>query len=399
MQKHYAFLLMILLMLVIPVSRIIAQQSAPAIQPARSNGVARVNVRGTVFENQTLTPMEGAAVKLYNAKDSMIAGALTAENGRFLLPNIRAGKYTIKVSYMGYKEQVFAVTLPERSGNFKVSDIMMREEATMMKEAVIEGKLAELTVVDDTVMYNADAFKLEDGAMVEELIKKLPGIVEEEDGSYTFNGKNISQILVDGKEFFGNNRNMVLQNLPAEIVDKVKAYDKKSDRARITGIDDGEEKTVLDLSIKKNRKRGFFGNLDGAYGTKERYNGRLNLNRFIGDQKFSLIGNGNNTNGNGMTDNQSVGATMNWQNKVIELNGSINGNFRQQSNESFSNSQNFEIKNSAYTNSHNWSSGDNKNFGFQYRVEWKPDSTWNILFRPEFSYGKNNTNSSATSSA
>ena len=209
MQKHYAFLLMILLMLVIPVSRIMAQQSAPAIQPARSNGVARVNVRGTVFENQTLTPMEGATVKLYNAKDSMIAGALTAENGRFLLPNIRAGKYTIKVSYMGYKEQDFAVTLPERTGNFKVNDIMMREEATMMKEAVIEGKLAELTVVDDTVMYNADAFKLEDGAMVEELIKKLPGIVEEEDGSYTFNGKNISQILVDGKEFFGNNRNMV----------------------------------------------------------------------------------------------------------------------------------------------------------------------------------------------
>ena len=399
MQKRHAFLLMILLMLVIPVCRIMAQQSAPAIQPARSNGVARVNVRGTVFENQTLTPMEGAAVKLYNAKDSMIAGALTAENGRFLLPNILAGKYTIKVSYMGYKEQVFAVTLPERTGNFKVNDIMMREEATMMKEAVIEGKLAELTVVDDTMMYNADAFKLEDGAMVEELIKKLPGIVEEEDGSYTFNGKNISQILVDGKEFFGNNRNMVLQNLPAEIVDKVKAYDKKSDRARITGIDDGEERTVLDLAIKKNRKRGFFGNLDGAYGTKDRYNGRLNLNRFIGDQKFSLIGNGNNTNGNGMTDNQSVGATMNWQNKVIELNGSINGNFREQSNESFSNSQNFEIKNSAYTNSHSWSSGDNKNLNFQYRVEWRPDSTWNILFRPEFSHGHSNNENDNESAA
>ena len=124
--------------------------------------------------------------------------------------------------------------------------------------------MAELTVVDDTVMYNADAYKLEEGAMVEELIKKLPGIVEDGNGGYTFNGKNISQILVDGKEFFGNNRNMVLQNLPAEIVDKVKAYDKKSDRARITGIDDGNERTVLDLTIKKNKKRGFFGNLDGA---------------------------------------------------------------------------------------------------------------------------------------
>ena len=371
----------------------------PSSQATKSRGSVRVNVRGTVFENQTLQPMQGATVKLYNDKDSMITGAVTAENGRFLLPNVRSGKYTIKVSFMGYKEQIFGVTLPERTGNFKVADIMMREEATVMKETVIEGKLAELTVVDDTVMYNADAYKLEEGAMVEELIKKLPGVVEEADGSLTFNGKNISQILVDGKEFFGNNRNLVLQNLPAEIVDKIKAYDKKSDRARITGIDDGEERTVLDLTIKKNKKRGFFGNLDGAYGTKDRYNGRLNFNRFIGDQKFSIVGNGNNTNGNGMTDNQRVGATMNWQNKVVELNGSVNGEFSQHSNESRSNSQNFEIRNSAYTNNHNWSSGDNKSFGFQYRVEWKPDSTWNILFRPEFNYGRNSNKNDSESAA
>ena len=383
MQRLLAIFLVMLLML-LPSYRAAAQQALPAL-----------NIRGTVYENQTLEPMQSATVKLFNEKDSLVKGVLTTEKGQFTLPNVKPGKYTIKVSYVGYKEHVFGITLPNRSGNFKVSDIMMRENITLMKEAVVEARLPELTVVDDTVMYNADAFKLEDGAMVEELIKKLPGVVEDENGGYTFNGKNISQILVDGKEFFGNNRNMVLQNLPAEIVDKVKAYDKKSDRARITGIDDGEERTVLDLAIKKNRKRGFFGHIDGAYGTKDRYNGRVNFNRFIGDQKFSVMGNGNNTNGDGMTDNQRVGATMNWQNKVVELNGSVYGNFSQRSSESRSNSQNFEIKNSAYTNSHSWSSGDNKNFEFQYRVEWKPDSTWNILFRPEFSYGKNhNTNDS-----
>ncbi len=383
MQRLLAIFLVMLLML-LPSYRAAAQQALPAL-----------NIRGTVYENQTLEPMQSATVKLFNEKDSLVKGAMTTEKGQFTLPNVKPGKYTIKVSYVGYKEHVFGITLPNRSGNFKVSDIMMRENITLMKEAVVEARLPELTVVDDTVMYNADALKLEDGAMVEELIKKLPGVVEDENGGYTFNGKNISQILVDGKEFFGNNRNMVLQNLPAEIVDKVKAYDKKSDRARITGIDDGEERTVLDLAIKKNRKRGFFGHIDGAYGTKDRYNGRVNFNRFIGDQKFSVMGNGNNTNGDGMTDNQRVGATMNWQNKVVELNGSMYGNFSQRSSESRSNSQNFEIKNSAYTNSHNWSSGDNKNFEFQYRVEWKPDSTWNILFRPEFSYGKNhNTNDS-----
>ena len=383
MRRLTIFLIYIILML-LPTYRVSAQQPLP-----------RLNIRGAVYENQTLDPMPSASIKLLNAKDSLIAGTVTGENGRFLVSNIRPGKYTLKVSYVGYKEQSFSITLPERSGNFKINDIMMRENVTVMKEAVVTASLPEMTVVDDTVMYNADAYKLEEGAMVEELIKKLPGVVEDENGGYTFNGKTVSQILVDGKEFFGNNRNMVLQNLPAEIVDKVKAYDKKSDRARITGIDDGEERTVLDLAIKKNRKRGFFGNVDGAYGTKDRYNGRANFNRFIGDQKFSIIGNGNNSNGDGMTDNQRVGGTMNWQNKVVELNGSVYGNFSQQSRESRSNSQNFEIKNSAYTNSHNWSSGDNKNFEFQYRVEWRPDSSWNILFRPEFSYGKSrNTNDS-----
>lgn len=400
MHRLSAFILIVVLMLGIPFGRATAQQAMrPAPQAQSSTGAHRLNIRGTVFENQTLEPMQGATVKLFNQKDSMLTGSVTSEKGQFLLPSIKPGKYTIRVSYIGYKEQTFGITLPERSGNFKVSDIMMRENVTVMKEAVVEGRLPELTVVDDTVMYNADAFKLEEGAMVEELIRKLPGIVEESEGNYTFNGKPVSQILVDGKEFFGNNRRMVLENLPAEIVDKVKAYDRKSDRARITGIDDGNERTVLDLTVKKNRKRGFFGHLNGSYGTKDRYNGQLNFNRFIGDQKFSVMGNGNNTNGNGMTDNQRVGATMNWQNKVVELNGSINGEFSQHSNESRSNSQNFEIRKSAYTNSHNWSSGNNKEFGFQYKVEWKPDSTWNILFRPSFNLGKNNSRNDSESAA
>lgn len=360
---------------------------------------AMLNIRGTVFENETLHPLEGAAVKLFNERDSMITGATTKQNGQFLLPGIPSATYTLQVSFMGFKQQRFKLTLPQKSGNFKVADVMMREDATVMAEAVVEGKLPEMTVMDDTVAYNADAFKLPDGSMVEELIKKLPGIVVDDNGNYTFNGKNISQILVDGKEFFGNNRNLVLQNIPAEIVDKVKAYDKKSDMARITGIDDGNERTVLDLAIKKNKKKGLFGNVDGAYGTHERYNGRTNINSFKGDQKFSFVANANNTRGNGLTDRQTLGTTMNWENKKVELNGSADGNFQQSSNASQSNTQNFELKNSAYSANRNANSSHSGNFGFQYKVEWKPDSTWNILFRPEFNFGRNRSegfNESAT---
>ena len=348
-----------------------------------------LNIRGTVFENDKLQPMEGAAVKLYNERDSMVAGAATKQNGQFILPAIPAATYTLQVSFMGFKTQKFKLTLPQKSGNYKVADVMMREDATLMAETVVEGKLPEMTVIDDTVAYNADAFKLPEGSMVEDLVKKLPGIVQDENGNFTFNGKNISQILVDGKEFFGNNRNLVLQNLPAEIVDKVKAYDRKSDMARITGIDDGNERTVLDLQIKKDRKKGLFGRADGAYGTHDRYSGNLNVNSFRGDQKFSFVGSANNTQGNGLSDRQRLGTTMNWENKKVELNGSLNGDFSQSSSASQSNSQNFELKNSAYSASQNHSNSHNGSFEFQYKVEWKPDSTWNILFRPEFSFGRN----------
>ena len=362
---------------------------ATTLIQAQQKQAMLLNIRGTVYENDKLQPMEGAAVKLYNERDSMIAGAATKQNGQFILPGIPAATYTLQVSFMGFKTQKFKLTLPQKSGNYKVADVMMREDATVMAEAVVEGKLPEMTVIDDTVAYNADAFKLPEGSMVEDLIKKLPGIVQDENGNYTFNGKNISQILVDGKEFFGNNRNLVLQNLPAEIVDKVKAYDRKSDMARITGIDDGNERTVLDLAIKKDRKKGFFGRVDGTYGTHDRYSGNLNMNSFVGDQKFSFIGNANNTQGNGLSDNQRLGTTMNWENKKVELNGSLNGDFSQNSSASESNSQNFELKNSAYSASKNYSSNRNGNFGFQYRIEWKPDSTWNIMFRPEFSFSRN----------
>lgn len=366
---------------------------------AQQNTTSKLNIRGTVYESQTLDPMVGASVKLLNERDSMIVGNVTGQNGQFLLDNVPTGTYTIRITYMGYKEQKFKLTLPKRSGNFKVADVLMHEDATMMAEAVVEGKLPEMTVIDDTVAYNADAFKLPDGSMVEELIKKLPGIVQDENGGYTFNGKSISQILVDGKEFFGNNRNLVLQNIPAEIIEKVKAYERKSDMARITGIDDGNERTVLDLSVKKEKKKGFFGNANGGYGTKNRYNGRLNANTFRGDQKLSFVGNANNTNGNGLTDRQEVGTTMNWQNKVVELNGSVHGNFQQSSSASQSNSQNFERQNAAYSANRSSNSSRSGNFNFQYKVEWKPDSTWNILFRPELSYGRNsgsNRNESAT---
>ncbi|MEE1089274.1 MAG: TonB-dependent receptor [Bacteroidaceae bacterium] len=353
-----------------------------------------LNIRGTVYENETLQPLEGATIRLYKQDSTMVGGHTSAKNGDFLLENVRQDIYVLKVSFMGFKTQSFKLDLTDKKGNFKTQDILMREEEKMMAEAVVSGQMPEMTVVEDTVMYNADAFALPEGSMVEDLVKRLPGMVEEEDGSLTWNGKAVSQILVDGKEFFGNNRELVMKNLPADIIDKVKAYDRQSDLARVTGIDDGNEKTVLDLAIKKNKKKGWFGQLEGGYGTSDRYHGRTNVNRFEGKQKFSIIGNANNTRGDGMTDRQEGGANFSVEKKNVEADGSLYADFGQGSNDRTSNSQSFVRK--SYSNSASTSSNRNRNMGFNFKLEWEPDSMTDINFRPNFSMnGSESTSRSA----
>ena len=369
-------------------------------------------VSGDVSDGLTGRGLNNTPVRIYDAQSGALLGSDMAKlqkvtekgdswentyyddkNGALFAIRVKAApEIKVVVEAGGYEPWEKTIAVDQKSRQRKVSlgsiSLAPKTKERHLDEVTVKATRLKFFYHGDTLVYNADAFKLPDGSMVEDLIKKLPGIVQDENGNFTFNGKNISQILVDGKEFFGNNRNLVLQNLPAEIVDKVKAYDRKSDMARITGIDDGNERTVLDLAIKKDRKKGFFGNASGTYGTHDRYSGRMNMNSFVGEQKYSGFGNAGNTGGNGLSDNQSLGATMNWENKKVELNGSLNGSFSQSSSASESNSQNFELKNSAYSASKNHSNSHSGNFGFQYRVEWKPDSTWNIQFRPELNFSR-----------
>lgn len=342
------------------------------------------NVRGTVYESSTLKGLPGASVTVNDSTGKMVAGRQTTDNGQFMIPGVPVGKYTLKVSFIGFKTQSFALNLIGKGGNKKVADILMKEDATLMQEAVVEGKLPEMTIVDDTVMYNAAAFSLPPGAMVEELIKKLPGIVIDENGKITHNGKDVRQILVDGKEFFGRDQQMVLKNIPAEIVDKVKAYDKQSDLARITGIDDGEEQTVLDLEIKKDKRRGWFGRVTAGYGTEKRYNGHGDVYRFLDRQKAGIVANADNTRGSGMQETQDVAASLNLEWDKVELNGGATGRFNQSTGSSWSNSQNFENRNAAYSNRKNSNGSHSNAFTTNWRIEWKPDTMTNILLRPQF---------------
>lgn len=209
--------------------------------------------------------------------------------------------------------------------------------------------------------------------------------------------------MVDGKEFFGGDVKTGLKNLPVDMVDKLKTYDKKSDLARITGIDDGEEETVLDLTVKKGMNQGWFGNADVAGGTEDRYMGRFMLNRFVDKTQVSLVGSANNVNdqgfsgggggprwrrNNGLTATKMLGVNFATQTNKLELGGSARYNYQDGDIASIGSTEDFLPNGNSYSNSNSRQRNKAKNFNADFRLEWKPDSMTNIIFRPNFSYGK-----------
>ena len=363
------------------------QQEKAAARETKKHTASTVNVRGSVMESERFEPLAGASVRLFSADSVMVCGNSTGADGQFLLPGVPQGRYVMKVTFVGFRPQQFSLDLTKKKGNHKTPDILLRENATVMAEAVVEGQMPEMVVVEDTVAYNADAFKLPEGAMVEELLKKLPGVEVDENGKMTWNGKSISRILVDGKRFFAGNQDMLLKNIPADMIEKIKAYDKQSDLERFTGIDDGEEQIVFDLTVKKEKKRGNFGQAEAGYGTRDRYQGRLNANRFMDEQKFTVVADAGNTRGDGMSDHQEGAATMNWENEKLELNGSMHGKFSQGESERATSTQSFVRK--SYGNSLSTSETRGQDIGLDYKVEWQPDTLTELELKPTFTYTRN----------
>ena len=172
----------------------------------------------------------------------------------------------------------------------------------------LRGVRTAVVAKQDTIEFNAGSFKTAPNATVEELLKKLPGVEVGSDGSITSGGKSVTKILVDGKEFFNDDPKMASKNLPSDMVEKVQVVDRKSDLARLTGVDDGEEETVINLTVKKDRQNGWFGNVSASYGTDRHYNGSFVINRFQNGNQFTLLGGLNNVNDMGFSDIGEAGS-------------------------------------------------------------------------------------------
>ena len=371
-------------------------------------------VSGIVQDKGTNEPVMQATVQLMTVKDStFVTGSVSDLDGKFQLPAVAVGNYLMKVSYTGYVPVWKTLDLKKSTD---IGVVALSQDAVLLKQATVTAELAEVQVVEDTVMYNAGAYRVPPGSMLEELVKKLPGAEVDNNGKITVNGKEVKKIMMNGKEFFSGDTETAMKNVPVDMVERIKAYDKQSDLARVTGIDDGEEETVLDLTVKKGMEKGWFGNADLGYGTEDRYAARAMLNRFNDSQQMSLLGNANNVggrgfpgggggfrggggNGGGLQANKDAGFNFAFEKGNFEMGGDVRYRHRDTDSKSKSASETFLQSGSSFSNSLNNSLGCSENFEANFRLEWEPDTMTNIIFRPRFTYNTSENwaeNTSAT---
>lgn len=351
-------------------------------------------VTGSVKDASSGEALIQCSVQLLKTDSTFVGGVATDMNGRFSLNVSKRGKYILKFSYIGYNDSYKNIDVNGKQKNMALGNISMSENAVMLEGAVIKGTIPQVEVIEDTVQFNAAAYRVPEGSAVEELIKKLPGAEVDESGKITINGREISKILVDGKDFFSSQTNMAMKNLPADIIDKIKTYDKKSDLARITGIDDGEEQAVIDLTVKKDKKNGWIGNVRAGGGTHSLHSERFNVNHFTDALKLSLVGSYGNTGNGGTSKNGNTGFNFSTDNEHLETGGNIRYSGSSRHTLSENSTERFTGIKSSFSNSRNRNSSSNWNAGGDFNLEWKPDTMNRVLFRPRFSFGKNDSYSS-----
>lgn len=309
--------------------------------------MAQKTLSGTILSKTDGGPIEMATVRLfaYNGADStLVQGAQTYDDGLFILSNIRAGKYRLIVSSVGYNEHSQWVEM--KQSDLDLPAIRLVEQVQELAEVSVQGRAAEMTVKGDTIEYNTAAYQVSETATVEELLKKMNGVEVDKEGNVTINGEEIKGVRIDGKKFFGDDVQTATKNIPADMIEKIQVIDEKSEMAKLTGFEDDETERIINLSLKKNRKKGVFGNYSGALGADmvtddggwfdygnpaygdtdaarmkhfvendARYNANIFTNLLLGESQTTIVAGANNTNeirsrrGRGWFGGQNAGIT------------------------------------------------------------------------------------------
>ncbi|WP_354360378.1 TonB-dependent receptor [Pedobacter sp. UYP30] len=359
------------------------------------------NVSGVVLDASDKKPIGYASLAVKDLKDSsVVATSSTGDDGKFNFAGLKPGKYTIYIAFLGYGRITKDFILTAEKPGIAFNPFMLESSSLDLNTVEIKGQVAPVVIKKDTIEFNASSFKVIENAVAEDLLKKLPGVEVDKDGGIKAQGETITKVYVDGKEFFGNDPLLATKNLPADMIAKIQIIDQGSEQSKFTGIDDGSRTKVLNITIKKDRKYGYFGRADMGYGTNNRYDGSFNVNQFENEKKLSVLGQFNNVNkqnfggglrGAGITNTNAGGIRfadsyddktefnasyfVNKSNKA-ELRNSISTNFLGDITTLFKNDEN--------------NIADRTNHRFDFMVDTKLDSLTSIRIQPNISFTVDN---------
>ena len=392
------------------------------------------HIRGMLVDSVSREPIVMASLSLNRQGDSSrtIAG-VADKTGKFEFKNIAPGQYQLQVSSVAFGKNNILFNLSGPDIDIDLGSISILTGTNVMEEVVIT--LAPITMNKDTVEFRASSFQTRPNSTVEDLLKKLPGVEVDNEGNVMANGDTIKRIFVDGKRFFGNDPKMATKNLTADMVDKLQLFEKLSDQAEFTGVDDGSGERVLNIKIKADRRKGAFGRATVGYGTDERYEASEVLNLFNNAKQVSIIGGinninkqafseqdfsspggggggggrggrgmgnmggrGNNSSRGGVAINKSIGFNYNdeWS-KKLKVSGSYFFTQADRTNSTITNRQIFTLDSSVLTNSEQVNNNITSNHKFDLNLEYTLNPKTRITFKPNFSYAENESESVSSS--
>lgn len=391
---------------------------------------AQNSLTGTIVDSKSKSALEMVAVQLFayhNGDSTMITGAQTNQVGIFKLENVRAGKYNLIISSLGYKTK--SVSVEMKNADIDLGKISFTEDAVMLDEVQVKGKAVEMVVKGDTLEYNAGAFKTTDNAMVEELLNKMPGVEVSKDGSVTVNGEKVTAVRVDGKKFFGDDVQSATKNIPANMIDKVQVIDQQSEMAKLTGFEDDDTERIINLTLKQDKKKGAFGNFTGALGAdmvadnnkwfgyhqdprsaqqdakaffdnEFRYNAGAFVNMLYDNTQYTIIGSANNTNEmrmgrgrgsispqSGITWSENIGVNISSEpNDDLELGGNAAFAHTDNKTSTVSNQETYADTVTYINNDSTVSEARNYDVSLRFEVEWEIDSLNKLILKPTMAY-------------
>ncbi len=404
------------------------------------------SIKGKLADSVKKESMAKATVTVMNPKDSsVVTYTIANEKGEFEIKDLEAGLYRLMVSFQGFDTWSRNFMISKDFPTVNLNTIYMDRKGTTLQEVVVEGP--PILIKKDTVEFKADAFKVKPNANAEDILKKLPGVQVDKDGNVTAQGENVQKVYVDGKEFFGTDPKLATKNITADMIESIQVFDDMSDQAKFTKMDDGSRAKTINIKLKKDKRKGYFGRFMAGGGTDERYESTLSFNKFNGDERYSILAGSNNINkqtfsfndivssmggfgsrggggigggagfgggggggrggfsgiggGGGSGINRATNAGLNYSNKFggkVDVQGSYFFSNSNNRNERSSLRQTFFANDStAAQNSETRSTSINQNHRVNIRVQYEIDSMNSILFTSNFTRQNSESNSFDTS--